>query len=587
MGMVSVKVLNIQEIHRRTGALALVVILACLLLGACSPATPEVTPETETQIYVPVITGPTRTPFQSQPNPPTPGAGTPEADVEAGGDLDLTLALAPYLPVSVRQGLQVPEVLTLVDSPEAASLQLAVGDGELFSRAVYALVAPFATIEDGVSGEGLRQAWQGDAQGPFAGRPLWMDEDTRQALTAYWGEPGEDAVATRPAGELVAAAWDEQPSWGIVPFAALEPRWKVLEIDGRSPIQADFELDDYPLALPLTLQGDEDLAASIFVLYGPESEAPLLPPADRDPSKFTSLVMTGVTALVRATAWTMELQGITYPARDIGDWLREADITHISNEVPFAASCPYPDPGQKELRFCSDPRYIELLEDVSTDVVELTGDHFQDWGTEAMYLTLDMYREREWPYYGGGQDFEDARKSIVLEHNGNRVGFIGCNGKGGGYAGASATTPGAVYCDFEFMEAEIARLREEGVLPVATFQHFEYYTYEALPNQIADFGRLAEAGAVIVSGSQAHHPQAFEFKGDSFIHYGLGNLFFDQLDIVPNGDIAFIDRHVIYDGRHLSTELYTIRFEDYARARPMTDEERASILANTFRASGW
>jgi poly-gamma-glutamate synthesis protein (capsule biosynthesis protein) len=120
----------------------------------------------------------------------------------------------------------------------------------------------------------------------------------------------------------------------------------------------------------------------------------------------TVLVMTGVTALVRATAHTMELQGITYPAVDIGAWLREADITHISNEVPFARDCPFPNPNQINVVFCSDPRYIDLLEDVGTDVVELTGDHFGDWGADAMFFTLDLYQERGWPYYGGGANLE-------------------------------------------------------------------------------------------------------------------------------------------------------------------------------------
>ena len=106
--------------------------------------------------------------------------------------------------------------------------------------------------------------------------------------------------------------------------------------------------------------------------------------------------MTGVTALVRATAFTMEQQGITYPGEDVRSWLLSADITHISNEVPFAENCPDPDPVQADVRFCSRDAYVGLLEDIGADVLELTGDHFQDWGTEAMLHTLDMYRQRGW-----------------------------------------------------------------------------------------------------------------------------------------------------------------------------------------------
>ena len=102
---------------------------------------------------------------------------------------------------------------------------------------------------------------------------------------------------------------------------------------------------------------------------------------------------------------------------------------------------------------------------------------------------------------------------------------------------------------------------------------------------------MAKAGALIVSGSQAHYSQMMEFYKDSFIHYGLGNLFFDQM-----GDQAwmpygirreFLDRYVIYDGKLLSVELITAMLEDYSRPRLMTGEERAKFLAQYFYYSGW
>ena len=203
---------------------------------------------------------------------------------------------------------------------------------------------------------------------------------------------------------------------------------------------------------------------------------------------------------------------------------------------------------------------------------------------------MDLYDQRGWPYYGGGKNRQQARKPVILEHNGNRLAFIGCNAKGGGYALAGANNPGAVACDFGYMTEEIQALREDGVLPVATFQHFEFYTYQAQPVQVRDAAKLTRAGAVIVSGSQAHQPQAFEIQQDSFVHHGLGNLFFDQYTSSPNVPEtrkAFIDRHVIYDGEHISTELLTIMFVDYARARPMTPAERKALLERTFSASGW
>ena len=102
---------------------------------------------------------------------------------------------------------------------------------------------------------------------------------------------------------------------------------------------------------------------------------------------------------------------------------------------------------------------------------------------------------------------------------------------------------------------------------------------------------MADSGASIVSGSQAHYAQMMEFYNNSFIHYGLGNLFFDQMgdqDWMPPGiRREFFDRYVIYDGKLISVELLTAMLEDYARPRLMTEQERAGFLQEYFYYSGW
>lgn len=566
--------------------------LSFFLLQACSylPLTPAL-PKDMSPIIVPAR--PTPTPFQ--PLPPTSAAIPGESQTSSSEALERPAGQVGFppsadflwvdarLPITLRNALALPpgmEVLEELPGPalNTASLRLTLGGAHPVSRWVYALVAPFPTKAEGVSLQDIQQSWNGAAAGPFSGRPLLLDESTVEIFASLWGHPANGAVQIVPADELLARAWNQGDAWALVPFEAVEPRWKVLEVDGQSPLRKDFDPAGYPLSVDISLEGqlDGELARQVS-----------LPASNREADKLTVLAMTGVTALVRATAFTMEQQGLLYPGRDVGDWLRSADLTHISNEVPFAENCPYPNPVQPDMRFCSDPRYIVLLEDVGTDIVELTGDHFQDWGAQAMYFTLDLYKQRGWLYYGGGANLEEGRRAITVEHNGNRLAFIGCNGKGGSFAQAGPNRPGAVTCDFDWMTQEITRLRSEGYLPIATFQHFEYYTYQAQPNQKRDFGTLAKAGAVIVSGSQAHQPQAMAFEHGAFIHYGLGNLFFDQYEVSYATRQAFIDRHIFYNGRYIGTELLPILFVDYARPRPMTRDERNDLLDAVFSASGW
>ena len=102
---------------------------------------------------------------------------------------------------------------------------------------------------------------------------------------------------------------------------------------------------------------------------------------------------------------------------------------------------------------------------------------------------------------------------------------------------------------------------------------------------------MAESGASVVSGSQAHYAQKMEFHGDAFIHYGLGNMFFDQMgdqSWMPKGiRRVFLDRYVIYDGKLISVELIPAMMEDYASPRPMTDAEKPGFLEEYYYYSGW
>jgi poly-gamma-glutamate synthesis protein (capsule biosynthesis protein) len=500
---------------------------------------------------------------------------------------DISIWVAPYLPAVFVKSVRATFSSAVVDEPVSESIKIEVGDQNIISKWIYALVTPFPSVQQNISNDDLIMNWQGKKIGPYANSPLLMDESTYKMLSAIWGPADPDKIKLLDPDKIIEYAWANQPSWAVIPFEALEPRWKVLAVDGRSPISKNFKPDQYFITIPISFTGNLANLKYVKSLDEYKSKNSLVLLTNRDPDKLTTLAITGVTALVRATAYSMEQQGITYPSRDIRDWLRNADLTHISNEVPFAENCPFPNPSQSTIRFCSRDSYIGLLEDAGTDIVELSGDHLQDWGKDAMLHTLKLYQDRGWSYYGGGKNLEDGRKALLIEHNGNRLAFIGCNAKGSSFAHATETDPGAVACDMNWIKNEIIRLKQKGYLPIVTFQHQEYYTYAAQPDQKRDFQWMAEAGAVIVSGSQAHQPQGMEFFNQAFIHYGLGNLFFDQYDLNLACRQATIDRHVFYNGRYISVELLPIQFVDYSRSRPMTTGEASSLFKSLFAASGW
>ena len=496
------------------------------------------------------------------------------------------LWFSPDIPPEIRQSISANEKINLVDTKEKSNIQLNLSGTHSLAHWIFALVAPFPTITDGISSTNLLDIWSKGNPGNYPITNLLVDDATRNLFQKIWGAPS-GFVSTASKDEILKIVWSQKTAWAIIPFDKIEYRWKVLDVDGMNPIHKDFSPDQYPLNISLFVDGESTVVGKFINEFGPNSKSPILPVSNRNPDLLTTVVMTGTTALVRATAGMMELKGMTYPGIDIRNILREADFAHISNEIPFTPKCPPPYPRINSLVFCSSPKYIELLEDIGADVVELSGDHFNDAGPDAVLYTIDMYKQRDWLYYGGGVNLEDGRKPLKIEHNGNRIAFIGCNAKDPGYAGATATQPGAVHCDFNYLVDQLKSLKSEGYIPIVTFQHLEYYAYSINPILQNDFHNVSDAGAVIVSGSQAHQPQGIEFYQDSFLHYGLGNLFFDQYDEGYPTRKAFIDRHVFYNGKYINTELITILFIDYARPRLMTPEERKSLLETIFAVSLW
>ena len=548
------------------------IISLSLLLSACGAAamqpisnTPSMEPSTA------ITQAPTITPTIPTPEP-TRTTQPPAVWID------------PRLPVEILQSFGNSPTVIRVGSKEEALLSLTIDTEEPLSTWIYALAAPFATVTDDVSTESLVAFWKGNAV--FPASALVMPPAIFDSLKARYGSPLGDA---RPLAEedLLTFCQSHQNAWAILPFEKLEPQWKVISLDGNSPIHKDFTYENYPLIVQIGWdQGMRPLTETETQLA--EEAIQSIPTTNRQADRLTTVILTGVTAMTRATGKEMELYGVLSPAVSIGELMREADIAHVSNEVPFATNCPPPQWQQEiDLVFCSDDKYIDLMREIGTDVVELTGDHFSDYGPEAMYHTLEMYKKEGWSYYGGGKDISEAKQPLKITHNGNKIAFLGCNAKAPGYATASETNPGALHCDMDEIVEQIKTLKDEGYQVIFTFQHQEIYRWNPTEQMIADFHRVADAGAVIVSGSQAHQPHLVEFYGNSLIHYGLGNLFFDQLGWSEDTDKAFLDRHIFYDGKYLGVELITVQFFNWSTPTLMTPEARAVMLQRLFTESGF
>lgn len=504
----------------------------------------------------------------------------------------ITLQLPPYFPSNWQAQIQNLDDIEIIPDTEKGDFSFIASPDKKLENSIYssslifAAAVPFFTINDSISGDILRALWNGKA-GEGLDRAILVTQKTSVILTAVWGEPGAN-VNLADAETLLTAAEGDPQSIAIIPFTEISPRWKILKVDGLSPLDKPFDQQKYPLTIYFHLVATDLNSQHIASIKDRITQ--VIPATNRDESKMTVLVMTGTTAITRGLAYKVMINDTDYPTAMVRDWFRTADLKHVSNESPFVEDCPYPDPYTSSLVFCSDPVMIEVLEKIGINVVELTGNHINDYQPENLVLTMQMYKDRGWAYYAAGVNPEAARQPVLLENNGNKIAFIGCNAVGPNSVWAKPDRAGAAECDFEYLYATIRELKQKGYVVITTFQHEELTKQDGAPAVLMfaekiseDFTSVANAGSDIVQGSQAHYPMGFEFVGNSLIHYGLGNFLFDQM-WEPNRN-EFIDRHIIYDGKYINTEVLTAILMDWSQPTPMDESQREQFLQEIFTAS--
>lgn len=463
-------------------------------------------------------------------------------------------------------GLQIPYT---VGNKENANywIETTQNDGRdsiILYENYFVLTVPFINQTKNIGYDNLKKIWVNKTENQE--QVLWIYPDDEKPLIKIFDvNPGNQVIASLEKPDQC----EIDHCLHLVNFQNTDPGWKVIAIDDQSLLNSDFDSHNYPLVFRIYLNPNENIENETEVTVFLEKKT------NFDPSLLTSVLMTGTTALVRNTAAQIEEFGMDFPLQNL-KWLFDStDIIHVSNEVPFYSKCPPAIPVRQEMRFCSDPGYIDVLKLMGVDVVELTGNHLLDWGPNAFLETLGIYEKNGMQTYGGGRTIEEAEKPVIIEHNGNKIAFIGCNLPGPENDWVSDDRPGSLACNLDQLAVTVLALKEQGINPIFTFQHNEFNTFRATQQMRADFWKIADAGAVIVSGSQAHYPQGIDFVNSTFIHYGLGNFLFDQM--YTYWGMATVDVHYFYENRYINTRQYPIVNENYGQPRLMNDEE-ANLL---------
>ncbi len=314
-----------------------------------------------------------------------------------------------------------------------------------------------------------------------------------------------------------------------------------------------------------------------------------------DDPEFLTINQTGVTALTRQMLTKLNVVGDgAYFAEKVADFLSSTDLTHASNEISFSSSCT----NSAAMTLCSDPRMYSALTAIGADIIELTGNHNNDWGKTANLETIEMYHDEGLLTFGGGVDEESAAIPLEFKQDGTSITWIGINNSTSTQAngqGAINGYPGANIYDEALTQSQITEAKSRGDYVIVDVQFFECYSYpedgEEMPScdyPISDqeefFKKLIDMGADMVVGTQAHQPQTFELYNEKPIYYGLGNLFFDQV-YWPGTMRSLILTHYFSKQKLLQTRITPTMYDRNYQTAIMSEEAAKNYLIRLAKAS--
>lgn len=206
--------------------------------------------------------------------------------------------------------------------------------------------------------------------------------------------------------------------------------------------------------------------------------------------------------------------------------IAEADFFMVNQEFPFSSRGTAAE--DKQFTFRLPPEKISLFQEMGIDAVTLANNHALDYGTDALLDSCDTLDNAGILHTGAGANLEEAKKSVVVELKGHRIGILGTTRvipESGWAAGKNHVGMLATY-DATVTLEEIRRMQGECDY-VVVFVHWGIERDERPQDYQRTLGQqYIDAGADLVIGSHPHVLQGVEYYKGKPIVYSLGNFVF-------------------------------------------------------------
>jgi poly-gamma-glutamate capsule biosynthesis protein CapA/YwtB (metallophosphatase superfamily) len=198
--------------------------------------------------------------------------------------------------------------------------------------------------------------------------------------------------------------------------------------------------------------------------------------------------------------------------------LRAADLVYFNLETPLS------DHARMDGMNRTPEKFASTLRSVGTSLVSVANNHTFDADSQGFLDTLRALSSAGVPYVGGGDDLDEARKPVILERNGIKIGFLGYAqfSNMGEAAFAAKGRPGIAPMDPFLIRDDIRRLRPQVDYVVVAVHWSTAKSANVSPANRRFAHDLIDDGADIVLGGHPPFPKGIEVYRGKVIIYSPG-----------------------------------------------------------------
>jgi hypothetical protein len=242
-------------------------------------------------------------------------------------------------------------------------------------------------------------------------------------------------------------------------------------------------------------------------------------------AKKTQITIGGTVVLARGVHTVIQNNNDPlFPFGNTASLFKKSDISIINLKSPLIHNFEKPS---NPFTLVGPAIYANALSEIGITIAAIAGNHMGDAGTAGFEETLHHLQANGIQTVGGGASHADAYACRVIDHNGNRFGFLAFNNVWSTIDKATHATPGIAWLDEDALTAISACQSTVDMVIVMVNWGIEY-THAPRDIEREWAYKMANAGATLILGDQAHWVQQHETINTTHVSYGLGNYIFDQ-----------------------------------------------------------